>query len=283
MKKYLLLILFLAPLVARGEHQSETVRLWDGDAPGAKGQQPTDIPTLKSHWPKKQGSAMPAVLLAPGGGYKHLSGIGPYAREFSELGIVVFYLSYRLPVNGYPQPYPLRDAQRALSTIRSKAKEWNLDPAKIGVIGFSSGGHVASSLCVHHQLKTADQKDEVDKVDCTPDFALLWCPVITMKTDAHTPSVVRLLGQNPDQKLLDYYSNEEQVDQTTPPTFLCHAADDMLVKVENSKRYHAALQQAGVCSTLLIYAEPCGHSVPDKVEFWREPMRKFLKRIKVIE
>jgi acetyl esterase/lipase len=282
--KFICCFLTLICFLTAAEYPSGVMNLWPGDAPGAKGKDKNkDIPTLKPYWPANRQAGMPAILLAPGGGYKHLSSIGPFAKELMQLGFAVFYLRYRLPVNGYQQPYPLRDAQRAMSLIRSNAKKWGLDVNKIGVLGFSSGGHVATSLSNHFKLDNSLIKDEVDKVSCRPDFTVLFCPVVTMKEHAHKPSVVRLLGKSPVKELVDYYSNEEQVTKETPPAFMAHAADDFLVKVENSQKYDAALKKAGIKSSLHIYKEKCGHGIPSKVDFWRGPLKVFLKEIQVIK
>jgi len=262
--------------------RSQTLRLWEGDAPGATGSEKTDIPEMTLHFPRERTEKMPAVLIIPGGGYKHLSAPGFFISQMTEMGFVCAAMKYRLPVNGYRQPYPLTDARRAFCTLRANAEKRGVDPDRIGILGWSSGGHVSTSLLVHHQLADEEKRDAIDQVDARPDFAVLFCPVVTMKEHAHTPSVARLLGPEPPQSLVDYYSNEEHVTADTPRTFLVHAADDRLVLPENSRQFYDALQKQGVNSKLLIYQEPCGHGIGNVADFWRQPLKQWLTEIDVL-
>ncbi len=263
---------------------AEVLDLWPPGSERGRVEDVADRPTLTVMMPPRGdgGAPIPAVLLCPGGGYKHHSSPGPFWPFFRDRGVAVFYLRYRLPAKGYVHPAPLHDAQRALGLIRAGAERWNLDPERIGVLGFSSGAHLASTLCTHHHRGKAGAADPAERAGCRPDFAVLFSAVITMKEHAHRPSVVRLLGADPPRRLLDELSSELQVKKTTPPTYLAHAADDRLVLVQNSEKYHRALQAAGVVSKLDVYPTG-GHTAlhrdnPD----WATRLDGWLKSIGVI-
>jgi acetyl esterase/lipase len=233
------------------------VPLWDGPAPESHGSAPEDIPTLTVFLPKNATSATPAVIVFPGGGYEMLAfdyeGINE-AEYFQSRGVAGFVLKYRLPKNGYRHPVPLLDAQRAVRLVRSHAADWKIDPAKVGIMGFSAGGHLASTLDTHFDAGIPQATDPVDKLSCRPDFAVLVYPVISMKDGiTHEGSKHMLLGPNPDPALVSSLSNETQVTSQTPPTILVHAIDDGAVPIENSRLMFAALQKAGVPSALDEY------------------------------
>lgn len=259
----------LAVSVAAGPVYGQDVKLWPDGAPGAKGTDKNDTPTLKIFPPPKDAKGpAPAVLLIPGGGYKHISGYETFWAFFQTRPVQFFSMTYRLPTDGYRHPAPLQDAQRAVRTIRANAKKWNIDPGRVLVVAFSSGGHVATTLATHYDMGHADAKDPVERFSCKPDYMALFCPVVSMKNHPHGPSVARLLGPNPDAKLIDELSNELQVTANTPPTFLAHAQDDTLVPPENSIQYHEALKKAGVATTLKIYRQG-GHDVTAKPNPWK--------------
>jgi len=262
-------VVALAVSVAAGPVHGQEVKLWPEGAPGAKGTDKNDTPTLQIFPPLKDAEGpFPAVLLIPGGGYKHISGYGTFWNFFQTRPVQFFSLKYRLPVHGYRHPAPLEDAKRAVRTIRANAKKWNIDPDRVLVVAFSSGGHVATTLATHYDLGQADAKDPVERMSCRPDYMALFCPVVSMKSHPHRPSVDRLLGEDPDAKLVDELSNELQVTAKTPPTFLGHAKDDTLVPPENSIQYHEALKKAGVATTLKIYRQG-GHGVAKKPNPWK--------------
>ncbi len=177
------------------------------------------------------------------------------AAWFKEREVAAFVLKYRLPVHGYRHPVPLLDAQRAIRFVRSHAAEWKINPAKVAVMGFSAGGHLASTVDTHFDAGNAQATDPVDKLSCRPDFAVLVYPVITLKVPgvAHEGSKFNLLGPNPDPALVENLSNETQVTPQTPPTLFVHAEDDKSVPIENSRLMLAALQKAGVPSALQEY------------------------------
>ncbi len=214
--------------------------LWEGVAPGLKaGEAP--LPTKASytvHLPAKPNGA--AVVICPGGGYGGLvvggEGHG-IARWLNDHGIAGIVLEYRLPA-GHNE-VPLLDAQKALTSTRAHAAEWKIDPKKVGIIGFSAGGHLAATAATHF---TPENR---------PDFAILIYPVITMSIGTHGGSKKNLLGVTPSEELANFYSNEKQVTKDTPPTFLAHALDDKAVPIENSRLFHQACQAKGVPSKLL--------------------------------
>ena len=193
-----------------------------------------------------------ALLVTPGGGYlrivldKEGTALAP---EFAErFGYTLFVLRYRLPGEGHEnaRDAPLADAQRALRLIRAHADRWKIDPYRIGVMGFSAGGHVAASLGTRFDERVYAPEDEIDAVSARPDFMLLLYPVIDMGAHAHAGSRAKLLGPTPDAAAVAAYSLQNRVQADTPPTFLLHADDDASVPVENSLRFHAALRRAGV-------------------------------------
>jgi acetyl esterase/lipase len=228
----------------------------------------------------------PAILICPGGGYAGLSMIYEGSNEavwFRARGMAAFVLKYRLPAKGYRFPVPLLDAQRAIRLIRSRAAEWNIDPAKVGVMGFSAGGHLASTLETHYDAGNPQAPDPVDRLSCRPDFAVLLYPVITMQAAfVHKASRNNLLGPNPDPALLASLSNETQVTPRTPPTFLIAGRDDKSVQPKNSEAMYAALQKAGVPSKLELddhapHGFGFGHKPDPSPPGWLDRVAAWLK------
>lgn len=260
----------LTVLIASASAQ-QVVPLWQGAAPLSKGTNHTDIPDLTLFLPEKTSSPNPAVVICPGGGYGHLvmthEGTN-VAQFFQSHGVAGFVLKYRLPSNGYIHPVPLMDVQRAIRLVRGHAAEWNVDPSKVGVVGFSAGGHLASTVSTHFDTGNPRSNDPVERLGCRPDFALLVYPVISSEAQiAHHGSFANLLGPTPDPALLRSLSNETQVTADTPQSVLVHALDDKGVPPQNSEFYYRALQQAKVPSELQEYANG-GHGfgyghVPD--------------------
>jgi acetyl esterase/lipase len=249
--------LFLFAMTVSTTLAQTVVPLWNGTAPQSHGTTPNDIPSLTVFLPESVSQATSAVVICPGGGYAGLAidheGINE-AKWFQERGVAAFVLKYRLPTNGYRHPVPLLDAQRAIRLVRSHAADWHINTAKVGVMGFSAGGHLASTLETHFDAGNASATDTVDKQSCRPDFAVLVYAVISMKDGVtHQGSKLNLLGPNPDPALVASLSNETQVTPQTPPTLLVHAMDDGAVPIENSRLMLAALQKAGVPSALQEY------------------------------
>ena len=228
-------------------------------APGALGTAPKDIPTLTPFFAPSEKATGAAMIVCPGGGYAKLApheGF-QYALWLNEQGITAFVLKYRLGSNGYHHPTMMLDGQRAIRYVRAHASEWNLDPHRIGIIGSSAGGHLASTCLTHFDPGKPDASDPVERVGCRPDLGVLCYPVITMGPNTHEGSKKNLLGDTPDPALVEYLSNEKQVTKETPPTFLFHSAEDSTVKVENSLDFAAALRRNGVPFALHIYTK--GH------------------------
>ena len=220
--------------------EPERIALWPGQAPvgGDKTEKANAFITV--YRPAKENGT--AIIICPGGAYwtrvsgPEGTGIAKWLNKHNIVGIV---LEYRLPRGKAYRP--LYDAQRAIRTVRSKAREWKCDPKRIGIMGFSAGGHVASSAATHFDGGKGDSEDSIEKISCRPDFAILIYPVITMSTGTHGGSKRNLLGSNPKEEMVTLFSNEMQVTAKTPPTFLAHAADDRVVIPKNSKMFYDAL------------------------------------------
>lgn len=251
------LLLLLAASVAAAEPKTEL--LWPQGAPGAKGDKPADRPTLIVSLPEAEKATGAAVVICPGGAYQGLAmGHEGYdiARWFNSLGVAAFICDYRTRGKGYGHPAPLQDAQRAIRTVRARAAEWKVDPAKIGILGFSAGGHLASTAGTHFDAGDPQADDPVQRVSCRPDFLVLCYPVIAWdKPYTHRGSQENLLGEKPDPELVRSLSNETQVTSDTPPTFLFSTDEDTAVPVENSLAFYQALRAAGVPAELHIYRQ----------------------------
>jgi len=243
----------------------EPIVLWPGGAPGALGQNPEDVPTITPFIADKKDATGAAVVICPGGGYAHLADHEgrPVAEWLNTLGISAFVLKYRLGPR-YNHPAPLLDAARALRTVRSRAAEWGIDPTKIGILGFSAGGHLASSLGTHFDSGLPNSTDPIERVSSRPDLLVLIYPVISMREMGHAGSRRNLLGSTPSAELIALLSNEEQVTKSTPPSFLVHTMTDEAVPVENSMMFAAALRRAG----LLVDA------IPDRAQGWCRDSRR---------
>ena len=236
----------------------QTLPLWDTAAPGALGSAPEDIPTLTVYMPPNTAGPMTAVIIAPGGSYRALSmskeGRIP-ATYLNALGVASFVLKYRLGPK-YHHPIELGDIQRAIRMVRSRAAEWHLDPARIGIMGFSAGGHLASTASTTFDKGNATAADAIDRASSRPDFAVLAYPVISLtETWTHQGSKTNLLGEKPDAALARTLSTETQVTADTPPTFLFHTYADTTVPVENSIYYFLALRKAGVPAEMHIFKD----------------------------
>ncbi len=258
MKRLILLTLILFCAIHANAAEPITVPLWPGTPPGALGTAEKDVPTLTAYLPENAPSACPAVVICPGGGYGHLSmKLEGYdiAQWLNSVGVAALVLKYRLPADGYMHPVPLADARRALRLARSRAPEWRLDPVRIAVMGFSAGGHLASTLGTHFLDAEQTGTDAVDTLNCRPDLLILIYPVITMKPFTHRGSRIHLIGANPDSALVELLSNETRVTSKTPPAFLVHADDDKAVPSENSVSFYLALRKAGVPAEMHIFRE----------------------------
>ncbi len=234
----------------------EKMLLWPEGAPGAKGTEEPDQPSLTVYPAPEDLSTGTAVVICPGGGYHHLA-VGHEGEEIAKwlntLGITGCVLRYRL--TPYQHPSPLQDAQRAVRIVRSRAAEWKINPAKIGVLGFSAGGHLASTLATHFDDGDAAATDAIDRVSCRPDFAIFCYPVISLSDESivHKGSRSNLLGDDPTKEMVDFLSNDQQVTSKTPPTFLWHTGEDRGVPPQHSVQFYLACLKAGVPAELHIY------------------------------
>jgi acetyl esterase/lipase len=228
--------------------QPPALPLWPAGAPGAKGAQPEDIPSIQ-HYPAPADKASgAAIVVCPGGGYRALAPHEGHsiAVWLNSVGVTAFVLKYRLAPR-YGHPAPMQDVQRALRTVRARAAEWKIDPQRIGVMGFSAGGHLSSTAATHFDDGDAGAKDPLERVSSRPDLAILCYPVITMTPEfGHAGSRRNLLGENPTPELVELLSNEKRVTARTPPVFFFHTQDDPGVPVENSLLFAAALRKAKV-------------------------------------
>lgn len=249
-------ILFLSTAMAFGETPT-VARLWPDKAPGAVGDKEGDIPTLTVYLPPSDQATGAAVVICPGGGYGHLAMDHEghqVAQWLNSFGVAGFILTYRHRGTGYGHPVPMQDAQRAMRLVRSRAKDRGIDPARIGIMGFSAGGHLASTVGTHFDTGQPGADDPVERMSCRPDFMILVYPVISfVEPFTHAGSRKNLLGPDPDKALAESLSNEKQVTAETPPTFLVHGTDDKGVPVENSVQFYLALRKAGVPVEMHLY------------------------------
>lgn len=233
-----------------------TYLLWPNGAPGAKGEAKEDRPALTVYLPPRERANGAAVVICPGGGYRVLAMDHEghqVARWLNSFGVAGVILQYRHAPR-YQHPAPLLDAQRALRFTRAHAAQWGLDPARVGILGFSAGGHLASTAGTHFDAGKKDADDAVDRLGSRPDFMVLVYPVISLAgAHAHTGSRFNLLGKDADPKLVEYLSNEKQVTAQTPPTFLVHTTEDTAVPPENSILFYQALGRAKVPAEVHVY------------------------------
>ncbi len=257
--------------------------LWPKGAPQQAGEEERDKPSICLYLAPADKASGAAVVVCPGGGYGGLAKdheghqIGVW---FNARGVSAFILSYRHAPK-YRQPVPMLDVQRAIRTVRARAVEWKLDPAKIGVMGFSAGGHLTSTAVTHFDDGKADAEDPIERASCRPDFGILCYPVISFNEPwTHKGSQKNLLGdKNDDPDLVKFYSTEKQVTEKTPPCFLFHTTTDTGVPPENSIVFYQALRKAKVPCELHIYEkgphgvglapnDPALSSWPDRLEAW---------------
>lgn len=254
-------------------YAQQTIPLYDGSIPNSKPYTTKEVwepqdngdtivhftskPTLTIFLPDKSIATGAGVVICPGGGYWVTSIVKEgfaVARRFNEMGIAAFVLKYRMPNDSSmldKKIGPLQDAQRAIQLVRMHAEEWNVDPAKTGIMGFSAGGHLASTAATHFQHSYIENPNNII---LRPDFAILIYPVISFQDKiGHIGSRDQLIGKNPPQNLIDSFSNEMQVTAQTPPTFLVHATDDNTVPVMNSIAFYEALLKYKTPAEMHIY------------------------------
>jgi acetyl esterase/lipase len=234
----------------------QVIPLWSGAAPGALGTDESDIPALTVYLPRVMTASTPALIVCPGGAYRVLASNheGRQVANFlNSLGIAAFVLRYRLGPR-YQHPIELGDGQRAIRLLRSHASEWRLDPTRIGIMGFSAGGHLAMTASTWFDAGNPRSDDVVERSGSRPDIAVLAYPVISMVEPwTHAGSKTNLLGQNPDPALAQRLSGERVVTKDTPATFIFQTNEDSTVPAENSLHYFLALRRAGVPSEMHVF------------------------------
>ncbi len=264
-----------------------TMNVWPGKAPGAMGKADRDIPTITVYVPQATKKPCAAILICPGGGYGGLCSSyegHDIANWLDQYGIAGVVLKYRL--NPYRHPIPMNDAQRAMRLVRSHAAEWGIDAKRLGIMGFSAGGHLASTVGTHYDRGIAGAMDVIERFSCRPDFMVLVYPVISMGKVTHGGSRRNLLGDNPSQEKMDNLSNELLVTEDTPPAFLAHSVKDTMVNVENSRLFANALKAKGVAVTLFELPKGehglgCGKG--DEWASWQAECVKWLKENKLTD
>ncbi len=247
------ILLSLAALTRAAD--PEVVRLWESDAPGALGTAPTDIPDLTVFPASPETASGAAMVICPGGGYGGLAGHegAGYAKFLAERGVACFVLKYRLGKNDYRHPAMLNDVNRAVRLVRAGAEKWKIDPQRIGVMGSSAGGHLASMAVTHFDAGDPNAADPVDRLSSRPNLGVLCYPVITMGEFTHGGSRGNLIGTKPSPELVKETSSELNVTPDTPPCFVWHTWEDKAVPVENTLLFAEALRKAKVPFDLHIY------------------------------
>lgn len=267
--------------------------LWANGAPGALGTDPIkDIPTLTPFWPAPEKATGASVVVCPGGGYGGLAEHEgrDYALWLNDQGVAGFVLKYRLGSGNYRHPAMLNDVSRAVRTVRANALAWKLDPKRIGVMGSSAGGHLASTALTHFDAGQPDATDPIERVSSRPDLGILCYPVISMGAITHQGSKNNLLGNAPAPELVTLLSNELQVTKETPPCFIWHTWEDTAVKVENALEFAAALRRNNVLFDLHVYQRgghgmglgvrpyELGKTEPAKLHPWTHDLSFWLKQ-----
>ncbi len=245
-------------------------------------------PMLEVYLPEKENATGAAVIICPGGAYKVLTyeaeGVRT-AKQFAKDGIAAFVLKYRLPDDSTmtdKKMGPLQDAQQAIKLVRGNALRWNIDKNRIGIMGFSAGGHLAATAATHFQFPVIRNGDSIS---LRPDFLILIYPVISMKDGlTHADSRTNLLGSNPSRQVIDEFSEELQVNDDTPPAYITHAGDDQLVDVDNSILFYESLRRHHVRAELHIYPKG-GHGfvLSQPAAEWMAPVYKWMIIEKLIE
>ena len=242
------------------------IELWSNQTYPDMGPDNEGCPSITPYLLEDRTNPTAAVIVFPGGGYARRAPheAEPIARWLNSIGISAFVLNYR--VAPYKHPVPLGDAERAVRLVRHRAAEWHVDPKRIGVLGFSAGGHLAATLATHYDQMKRAAGDPIDNHSSRPDLVILAYAVITLGEFTHAGSRDFLLGENPDPQLIRSLSNETQVTADTPPMFLWHNADDLAVPVENSLHFAEALSKHKVPFSLHVFPKG-GHGVGMAFDF----------------
>ncbi len=289
-------LLFAVSLTAKAQ---EIINLYPGTIPNSKKSDVKETesvsppgmflgvtkPTLEIYLPEKAKSTGAAVIICPGGAYKvivyQVEGVRS-AKEFARNGVAAFVLKYRLPNDSTmidKKIGPLQDAQQAIKVVRENAAKWGIDPNKVGIMGFSAGGHLASTEATHYEKAVIENKDGTN---LRPDFQILVYAVISMQDSlTHLDSRTNLLEKNPSKEIIDEFSNELHVDENTPPAYITQAGDDKTVDVDNSIVYNEKLRHHNVAAELHLYPHG-GHGfvLLEKTEDWMAPIFKWMRNSK---
>ena len=296
MKKTKIIILLCLWIMLLSINAQEVIDLYKGEIPNSKNISVTEVndngiihnvvtPTLEVFLPSAEKATGSGVIICPGGGYAvvvyEAEGVRT-AEEFTKNGIAAFVLKYRIPADSTMKDKtigPLQDAQQAIKIVRDNASTWGVDPGKVGVMGFSAGGHLASTLSTHFEETLIENSSDTN---LRPDFQILVYPVISMQDSlTHAGSKECLLGKNPPEELVNKFSNELQVKDNTPPAYITHAGDDTVVDVDNSIFYYEALRHHKVPVEMHIYpAGNHGFVLKQPVEEWMAPLLKWIVSFK---
>lgn len=297
--KKIKIVVVLTLLLSFSAKAQEIINLYPGSVPNSKanvreenspaGQQ--DMirrvvkPTLEIYLPEKDKATGAAVVICAGGGYSVIVYKGEgvtTAKEMAKNGIAAFVLKYRLPDDSIEidkKIAPLQDAQQAIKVVRENASKWGIDPGKVGIMGFSAGGHLASTEATHFKTTLIENSNNTS---LRPDFQIVVYPVISMQDNlTHKDSRNKLLGRNPTKDVIDQFSNELQVDENTPPAYITQAADDKVVDVDNSIQYFEMLRHHNVSVEMHIYPKG-GHGFVFGRKGWMEPLFRWMKDLKII-
>ncbi|MCE2798874.1 MAG: alpha/beta hydrolase [Planctomycetaceae bacterium] len=285
----LALVIALSGMTLAIEPEDIQVPLWPEGAPGALGNEPKDVPTLTV---RKVESSNPtgALIICPGGGYGGLA-MDHEGKQIvqwaNSMGLTAVLCDYRHRGKGYGHPAPSQDALRAVRLVRAKASEWNIDPNKIGIMGFSAGGHLVSTVITQFDAGNKESTDTVARESSRPDFAILCYPVISMGSSfTHRGSEVNLLGEKASKETLEQFASERHVRSDTPPTFLMHTVEDKPVPVENSLVFYQAMVAKQVPGELHIYQKgPHGvglaRNIPGTSD-WPLACQRWLKQLQMV-
>jgi acetyl esterase/lipase len=270
MKTLLASTLLLASLILCRAQMQTAIPLWPNGAPGALGNSTNDIPTLTPYLPDPAKATGAAMVVLPGGGYAHLAPHegNDYALWLNQHGVTCFVLKYRLGSSGYHYPAEFQDGTRAIRWVRAHAKDYNIDPNRVGMMGSSAGGHLTSMVITHFDQGDASASDPVERESSRPDVGILCYPVISMGDYAHQGSKLNLLGTNPPPELVTELSSQLQVKTNTPPVFIWCTYADQTVPMENTLMFATALRKNHVPFDLHIYQEgKHGLGLADKPPF----------------
>jgi acetyl esterase/lipase len=270
MKKLLVPAILFSSLVLSQAEMKNAIPLWPDGAPGALGHSTNDIPTLTPYLPDPTNATGAALVICPGGAYVHLAPHegNDYALWLNQHGVTCFVLKYRLGSAGYHYPAMFDDGQRAIRWVRAHATDYQIDPQRVGIMGSSAGGHLASTLMTHFDSGNASSSDPIARQSSRPDIGILCYPVISMGEYTHKVSKDSLLGKNPSPELVKLLSNELQVTSNTPPCFIWTTFEDKTVPMENTLMFAGALRQNHVPFDLHVYQKGShGMGLKDKPPF----------------